>query len=84
MVVQIAQWEQAILRGRACHDISDDSAVSCAKVAEPIEMPFGLWTRTSPRKHVLDGLDLHAKGKFLGERTCPGIPNDSRELFKNG
>ena len=30
--------------GRACLDISDDSAVSCAKTAEPIEMLFGLWT----------------------------------------
>ena len=22
-------------------------------MAEPIEMPFGLWTRVGPRKHVL-------------------------------
>jgi len=29
--------------------------VSPAKTAEPIEMPFGLWTRVGPRKHVLDG-----------------------------
>jgi len=28
--------------------------VSCAKTAEPIEMPFGLWTRVSRWKHVLD------------------------------
>jgi len=31
------------------------AAVSCAKMAEPMEMPFGLWTRVSPRKHVVDG-----------------------------
>jgi len=31
------------------------SAVSCAKTAEPIEMPFGLWARMGPRNHVLDG-----------------------------
>jgi len=31
------------------------SAVICAKTAEPIEMPFGLWARMSGRNHVLDG-----------------------------
>jgi len=30
-------------------------AVSSAKTAEPIEMPFGMWTRVGPIKHVLDG-----------------------------
>jgi len=29
------------------------SVVSCAKIPEPIEMPFGLWLRMGPRKHVL-------------------------------
>ena len=29
--------------------------VSPAKTAAPIEMPFGLRTRVSPRNHVLDG-----------------------------
>jgi len=29
--------------------------VSPAKMAAPIEMPFGLRTRVGPRKHVLDG-----------------------------
>ena len=33
-----------------CHTV-----VSPAKNAEPIEMPFGLWTRMDPRNHVLDG-----------------------------
>jgi len=27
----------------------------CAKTAEPIEMPFGMWTRVGPMKHILDG-----------------------------
>ena len=26
-----------------------------AKMAEPIEMPFGLWSRMGPMKHVLHG-----------------------------
>jgi len=32
--------------------------MSPAKMAEPIEMPFGLWPRVYPRKrkHVLDGV----------------------------
>jgi len=29
--------------------------VICAKMAELIEMLFGLWTRMGPRNHVLDG-----------------------------
>jgi len=31
------------------------SALSCAKMAEAIEMPFALWTRVSPSKHVFHG-----------------------------
>jgi len=30
-----------------------DTAVSGAKTAESIEMPFGIWNRVVPRKHVL-------------------------------
>ena len=29
--------------------------MTCAKMAEPLEMLFGLWTRVGRRKHVLDG-----------------------------
>jgi len=35
---------------RTCPGMSDDTAMSCAKMAEPIEMPFGLWTLVGPRK----------------------------------
>jgi len=28
--------------------------VNCAKTAEPIEMPFWVWTRVGQRKQVLD------------------------------
>jgi len=31
------------------------STVVCEKTAEPIGMPFGLWTRMGRRNHVLDG-----------------------------
>jgi len=41
--------------------------VSPAKTAEPIEMPFGLWARIGPRKHVLEGgPDPPLEGAILG------------------
>ena len=37
------------------------------KTAEPIEMPFGLWTWLSPKTHVLSGARMpHGKGQFWG------------------
>jgi len=39
--------------------------VSPAKTAEPIDMPFGLWTGVGPRNHVLVGVQiLHEKRQF--------------------
>jgi len=39
--------------------------VSPARTAEPIEMPFGLWTREGPRNYVLDGVQIpHGKRQF--------------------
>jgi len=38
-----------------------NTAVSCVKTAEPVTMPFGLWTRVGLRKHVLDGALLLRK-----------------------
>ena len=32
--------------------------VSHAKTAEPIEMPFGLWSWVGPRNHVLYGVHI--------------------------
>jgi len=38
-----------------CRSVSlSVTIVSPAKTAEPIEMPFRLWTRVGPTKHVLD------------------------------
>jgi len=55
------------------------SAVSCAKMAEPIKVPFGLWTRVGPRNHVhgIWGPDPPREGAILGERTCHGVPDDT-------
>ena len=57
-------------------------------MAEPIEMPFGLWTWVGPIKnHVKDGgLDPPAKVQFGGGRGGPllSIGTVCRELCKNG
>ena len=49
-------WERAIWRGKgAAHVKYNDTLPKCAKMAEQIKMPFGVWTHVGPRKHVLDG-----------------------------
>jgi len=42
--------------------------VSPAKPAEPIEVPFGMWTRVGRRNHVIDGVQIpkSMKGNFEG------------------
>jgi len=72
-------WDGAILRGKGMPwHTWQHSDVNCAKLAEPIEMSFGLWTRVGPRKHVFDGAQIpRTKGQLLGVRTCPGMPDDT-------
>jgi len=54
------------------------SAVRCTQTAEPIEMPLALWFRVGSRNHVLDGVQIPlCEGAILGERTCPGMPDDT-------
>jgi len=47
--------------------------VSPAKTAEPIEMPFELWTRVGPCIHVSDGDPnlLMGMGNFEGRKGRP-------------
>jgi len=49
--------------------MSDDTAVSWLKTAEPIEMPFLLWTRVGRRKHLLHG----AHWRHLANTTEPSM-----------
>ena len=52
--IQIFPYEGAIFREKDMPDHAQrHSSVSCARTAEPIEMPFGLWTTVGPGKHVL-------------------------------
>jgi len=61
MKVQIAACQGAIFRGKdMLKDARQYSAMSCAEMAEQIEMPFGLWTRVGPRKNVLCGVHIGA------------------------
>jgi len=39
--VQIPCGRGRFWEGRACHYMLNDTGVSCAKMAEPIDMPFG-------------------------------------------
>jgi len=42
-----------------CHDCEH------CETAEPIEMPFGLWTLVGQRNHVLDGVQIPmGRGNF--------------------
>jgi len=74
--------EGAILRGKGHHILKYSvSAVSCAKVAELIEMPSGIWYLNSgwpkePRVRY-GSRSPCPKLQFLGERTCQGMPNDT-------
>jgi len=49
-----------------------DTAVTCAKTAEPIVIPFGLLARSGSRNHGLDkGPDpTPLEGAILGERVA--------------
>ena len=55
-------------RGTAHCKVWQHSAVISAKMAELIEMPFGLWAWMGSRNHVLDGVHIpHWKGQFWGK-----------------
>jgi len=59
--------------------------VNCAKLAEPIEMPFGLWTRLGPRKHVTWRCTLVPPGEYdwtvRVHRRCGLMSNYFDHLF---
>jgi len=42
------------------------SAVSCAKMAEPVDVPFWLWTRMGRRKHTFNRIRQVAPMCFHG------------------
>ena len=60
--------------------------VSPAKVAELVEMPFGLWTLVGSGNYILDGgPDPPCKGAILRGKGPPVVKQkDCRELCENG
>jgi len=53
-------------------------AMSCAKTAEPIKMPFGLLTAVGPRNNVLGRCtDPRCEGAIIRGRTCRCMPEDT-------
>jgi len=53
--VQMPTWEGTILRGEQANHCIETLCGHLCKVTEPIEVPFGLWTRMGRKHHVLYG-----------------------------
>jgi len=65
MWIQIATSEWAIFSGTDMPGhVRRHSAMSCAKIAEPIKMSYGLWTRVGQRKQVLGGVYTVYTGEY--------------------
>ena len=62
-------WEGAILK------VYGHSAGICAKTAEPIDLPFGLWTRVGPRKHKFNRIRQTAPMFPHGRAHCRHLAN---------
>jgi len=54
--------------------------VTPAKTAEPIEMPFGLWTRMGPWKRVLHGVHTSATWRIRLNRPRSVGPNGAAAM----
>ena len=92
-------WKMTVLRTRRCGLVTDRVAwpvglsvgwsvtvVSPAKTAEPIEMPFGLWTPVDARKHVLQGIQIPMPRAIFTGKDMGHVRRHYRELqlCKNG
>jgi len=74
MGVQISPWEGAILVDRCAHCMSL-SAVSSAKTAEPIDLPFGLPTQVGRRLHKFNRIHQVAPMCPHGRTHCRHLTN---------
>jgi len=61
----------------------DDTAVSCVKMAEPIDLPFGLWTRVDRGKHKFNRVRQVTPMCPRGRVHCRNLAN-TIELFVCG
>jgi len=68
--VSRSPWEGAILRETgASHCKLQGHAVICAKMAELIELPFGLWAQMGPRNRVRWSSNPIWEGAILEKRS---------------
>jgi len=65
-------------KGASCGEVVERSAVTRAKMAEPVEMPFGMWTRLGPRNHVFDG----AHWRHLANTVEPSVFGSDAALYQ--
>ena len=74
MGVQIPPWEGANFGGENGRPIVKyrDTTVVCAKTAELIGMPFGLWVRMGRRNHVRWG-SIGAEGRCHGNQFWAAV-----------
>jgi len=56
--------------------------VSCAKVAEPIEMLFGIWTHVGLQVHVLDGGTYWCHLGIRFNRQCAAVMRPYVKLLR--
>ena len=62
-----------------------DTTVNTAKTAEPIKVPFGMWTRLGPNNHVFDeDPDLPGKEKFLKASVASSYHNHTAAICSTG
>jgi len=70
MGVQIPHGNEQILEEEWAYHckVQGHSTVVCGKTAEPIGMPFALWSPMGPGNRVLHGVQIpRGKGQFLGK-----------------
>ena len=58
----------------------DDIVVSCAKMAEQIEMPFGLWTRGAEGSMRYMGVHIGATWRIRVNCPCSGGSNEAAAM----
>ena len=69
-----SSWEGAVLRAEGhAQTFQQQCAMSCAKMAEPIEMPCGIWTWVSPSRHLLgEGAHWRHLANTIEPSVCVG------------
>jgi len=70
IVTDIVAWS-------VCRSVSHDREP--CKTAEPIDMPFELWTQVGPRNHVLGG---DARWRHLANKTESSMRSGDVVFFK--